>query len=326
MILSNEKINKTYTGAKLGFMFGLLLLGVFLVMFFAQYNLEEQAIRKSVPLSSAVEDMVGNCAYIKAEELTEVRRLYGKNGFYYLAVSDGKSYGIHIDKYSKLRKAMDDLFRDGSVALSGRIAYVPANAMDKEGNAVPYLGLDVVSVNSPLTPVKLMFFEPEKHFLLPGIVFVFMLSFLIVYGFRLFRFRRYANMSVSEADIIDRELDSPDTLWLPVLKCYVTKNYFVNVGSGLIIAKLKDIVWVYSTEMYHNGIKQSENTSIMLSDGKLYKLGYVASGTFRKKQEAEIKKELDSIVNAVYKHNPYVIYGIDNNIKKDMKNKYGRKI
>lgn len=113
------------------------------------------------------------------------------------------------------------------------------------------------------------------------------------------------NLTTEEWEQINNEIESSDTKYYKQAETYLTKNYLIDLSSGLYAIKYSNIVWLYPYELRHNGILFAENLVIF---DKHFTRNLVAGIKMSKKKGQQIFNEIaDEILNK----NKSIIWGFN---------------
>ncbi len=115
---------------------------------------------------------------------------------------------------------------------------------------------------------------PEEDFAISSMVAgIFLLAGAIVLGlyFRdVHKTKKTLTKYANEMDKIKMEIGSPETIYEPKARMFITNERIINVANGLEIYEFKDIVWIYPHELRQNGYTTQRSIYIVTSDTKAH--------------------------------------------------------
>lgn len=115
---------------------------------------------------------------------------------------------------------------------------------------------------------------PEDDFVISSIVAGIFLLIGVIFIALYFRdghktkktLAKYAN----DLEKIKMEIASPDTIYEPKARIFLTKERIINVANGMEIYDYKDIVWIYPHELRQNGYTTQRSIYVVTKDTKAH--------------------------------------------------------
>lgn len=139
--------------------------------------------------------------------------------------------------------------------------------------------------------------KPEDDFsvscLAGGVIGFVGLIFLLLYLNDIRKTKKTLAKFANEMDKIKMDVASPETIYEKKAKVFLTKEYLINVASGLEIYEYKDILWVYPYEFRQNGYTTQKSIYVITKDTKAH---VVANMSTSKKNNITFNELYESIL------------------------------
>ena len=231
--------------------------------------------------------------------------------FYYFAKDKaGYMYIVRLTDgtYEELKKMYNDGEGEVNYELSGYTFSIPTDlkklaieTTDEifEDNEINYSNFEDYVGNVYIDETK----TPEDH--TPNILYgisvitgIFTFVMIITSASQIARTRKFTkNKELIEE--VREELKAIDDNEYRKLKIYLTNKYIVSRTGGISIFEYKDVIWVYATVRYVNGIAQGRALMLCTKDKKKYTMAATGPND----------TALDEIMTEIHDKNPNVRIG-----------------
>lgn len=116
-------------------------------------------------------------------------------------------------------------------------------------------------------------------------------------------------------DKIINEATANDAVLFKKAKVILTRNYCLNMASGLEVYDYKNIVWIYPHEMRYNGVVTQKSIYIVTKDSKAHQIGLISS---KKANLIQYEEMYNTLTNKL----PNVLQGYSTENKEKAKTLY----
>lgn len=313
--IDNLKVKRAHAGKALTVAIGAALLIIGALSFLLEWYIHKNNVDNRVYFADAYnEDMLKDDIYVCVDVTNEPYEIcyYDKEERYYY-VSDG--YDLYIVRCSE-KEYNDIVFgvkSQGTYEIIGTVTEPNDEVMDlafeyyNEGeepeNVVTRKEFDDYFMGAALLIGGQA--HSEGGFMILGI---FAVGFgLLIFGYGLLALigynKAFNRLSDVGAQVLESELDSPQTVYLKNCNTYLTPRYIVSMGHKFNIVPYSDILWAYR-------FNQSYNFMTVLTNVKLFTRNFETlsvadmSGIVFKKDDA-----IAQIFDAIHQHNPETCFG-----------------
>ena len=275
-------------------------------------------------------------AKMDAQLLTECFATYGDGSStdkrYYFASDGTYTYilNLTVSQFNEMKTiyeftydASEDAIVPDPIEVTGVTAFIPTDireiAIDAynemmeeelltEENFDEYIGSMCIQVGT--TPRDNYVWQFVIAFT-AGVMGIALLFIYLNYHFTTKKtLKKYAN----QMDEIYQEVEAEETNIYNKEKLYITKNYLLDLNTGLNIIKLSEIEWMYPHEYRRNGIS-TKSIVVVTSDGKRSQISKME--VISKKA----KETFDEIYNKISEKTPNAMNGYTKENIKAMKEK-----
>lgn len=136
----------------------------------------------------------------------------------------------------------------------------------------------------------------------------------IFYRFKIKRHMK--KLSEEEWELINQQLDQEESFYYKNAKLSLTKDYIIDLASGIRVIPYKDIIWCYRFETRYNGVKTALSLILYTKDKKRVVLARL-SGLSKASKET-----LTEIMNTIHEKNNSAVLGYNAETRKQMKEEY----
>ena len=312
--INDSRVKKAYMGKTVGVIVGIVLtaIAVLLIAFsvIAASNASKEAIEFGQAYNDGrLEDDI--IVYIVASDGPYEIGEYDATEQYYFVGDNTDLYIIRCSK-SQYESISDEIETKGASNIRGTI--VTLNEEVIESAIEVYNGDDTENLmtrsdfDNYFAGVALKVdgnTSSQDMFMVFGIlILVFGLICLIAGGVEHFKYRKAVKrLSDAEAEMINAELEDPQTVYIKKCRVFLTPKRIVSLGNSLEIIPYEDILWAYKFEQSYSFVPILTNIKMLTKD---FKTRAIADMTgVQTNKDATISQ----IFSTMQAHNPQIAFG-----------------
>lgn len=330
--IKDKRIRRAYIRKKLKFLFSVLCLVLALVLTVLGVRRYKHDINHPIAFETVESTGVRTQMRLASFELEQVPEKIGKlDGVtYYLVYKEGcnNEFCILTMENKDYDKIVNAIAKEGKIVIEG-----PLDLIGSDDESEVFDFVDAYVKKNNITPKRKgkkpedymrdisLEYDSERSTLskilntsLDVIVAVFVLA---LYGlasvgddYKAFRIAGSLQPAGRQyADMINRELLSPDAHWYHAAKTYVTENYLIVVDKGLsffLLSNIKDIYIKTTGHISIGGETYLYECAIGYADGQVYEAQARPIHFLQSKLRDQYEMQLEQIIEAVSARNENV--------------------
>lgn len=290
VVNNSIEFEKKMKASKFKLIFGIILIVIFLGIEAIYYDHIKDLMDNPKDFESITETDVYTCIdvqhmtdyfaeYTGGDDPDEKYYFLGNSDYYYIANLDKKNFDKLKSIYDYDYREDEDLEEPEQVKICGETNYVSDELKKLAISSFNELvGEDVIDDENFYNAFGWYYIDtastPKEDLLwgsiLINIFTVLGLVFVIIY----FKDRKRTNKTLSiyanEIDKIRMDVASPETIYEKKARLFLTRDYLINVASGLEIYNYEDIIWVYPYEFRQYGYATQKSIYIVTKDKKAH--------------------------------------------------------
>ena len=320
--INNPKVKRARAGKTIGLIFSIVMLLAAALCFYLQNYEHRKNTFNSVAFADAYNDERLDediYVYIEVEkEPYEIGHYDSDEQYYY--VSDG--YDLYIircseNQYENIKAEVE---ANGVYEVTGAICHLNDEVIEtaieiyNEGEEDPEEIIDREDFDNYFQGVALnVGASAESENGLFAIGLIIGLFGLLMFLFNIIRVAKYnkvlANLSDMDAQIIDQELESPQTVYIKGCKTYLTPRYIVSIGNYLAVIPYTDVLWAYKFTQRYYFMPVYTDIKVMTRDFKLNPIANMGLFTAGKDQMVA------QIFSTIQYYNPQAQFGYTDQLR-----------
>lgn len=269
-----------------------LIIGILIIVFFLGINgILYLGIKEDMDNPEDFEKITEEGAYtcVEVEHMTDYFAEYtggddpdekyyfiGNSDYYYIANLNQKNFEKlrHIYEYDYSEEEMEEpeketICGNTNYILGDLKKYAIESFNELAGEEVIdnenfYSAFGMYYINTAETPMSNLLWGSIviNVFTIMGLIFV------IIYFKDVKKTKKTLEKYSNEIDKIKMDVASPETIYEKKARIFLTRDYLINISSGLEIYNYEDILWIYPYEFRQNGIVTQKSIYLVDKDTK----------------------------------------------------------